>query len=213
MKSAVSLSLLATISASAVIVGAFVFGLDTDAAAIASQANAPALPAAQAAFLADGQVTYEELEGATANYLECMASRGYAAAPLQGEGLRPTVLLYTLPDSEGHDTNAVVRAAQATAQHCRLQHLDEVQAAYAAAHLRPSTSEIEQIYAWMEDCAAEGGPGPIDLPERAGMLYLHYFDAPSMNLTIAIEQADTWRACNWALQAETGFIAPPPPVR
>ncbi len=125
-------------------------------AACTSQAGArglatPDLSEFQRQILADGEVTFAEMERAALAYAECMREAGLQVDTTYREDISAYQYTFTAPSPEGFDD--LVESADAR---CRPRYLIEVERAWAD-QAGPTREEETQFYEAIRQCLVDRG--------------------------------------------------------
>lgn len=108
------------------------------------------LPPAQHAALADGIVTFEEQEEATARTIACMRDGGLVVEPIPARGLLPT-RIGVRNDPSAVPADEATRIGQA----CRDEFLGEIN--FVWANQRPDASQLATARLFLEKCLEPAG--------------------------------------------------------
>lgn len=160
-----------------------------------AQITGQAVTGPQAEALADGVVTHEEIEAATALTVTCMEDAGLDVLVEPGEGLRPTRFGFkaaTLTDAE---------AAKGVMDRCRHAHLSALEVAWAFQHAPATPDDREAGLRLLAECMDGRG---ADVGEVVtGEMIREWTVGPD---AFASDEARAWLACGKELEPVLGYM-------
>lgn len=168
-----------------------------------SDARATAEPIARA--LEDGEVSAAEFHDALVRLEACVEARGLEAEIVPGERRIPPSLRISVPDDDGQPDRTTVDAADSVLVDCQESAIGLLGDAWNARRM-PTAAERQHLYRALQKCVDAGGvPGGV-IPTSG--VFVHYEDAPTFELEDPA--IGVYRQCAREMEAQTGFLAPPP---
>lgn len=181
--------------------------LEPGTVAVSSSSSAiPANPAQGAEGALVREVTLDELEAATGDYIACVERHGRSVSvSLPRQGLRRTQLIFHGTGDDGRPAEQMVVDHRVIDITCRTEaKLDEVGAAFALSQAPPSAAELESLFQAIRDCVAAGGRPDQEVPG----IRLAFGYETTETIEVTPEQETAYFQCAYALWAETG-LGPP----
>lgn len=168
-------------------------------------------PASQQAAVADGAVTFEEINRAMSAFADCGEAAGFSPIIVPAKGLRVMHVNFQIPDSDGVPDDGTVRSAEAVLAACRSEHTDTVQPVWELQKPLPTDQDVAELYGWLEACMA----GTHDAGDALATWGGFYANAPASSSLKDIARADLrlYMRCAAEAEALTGLKAPAPTSR
>jgi hypothetical protein len=204
-----SATLFATAIGGALLVSA-VFGVAIKSSVIGRESGSPA-SSAQVAALEDGYASIEELEAATASYVECLEDAGATVALVPGRGLRQTRFTAAFPDADRAPDEAAFRSAQSKSTACDETHVETLRNAWTVGQPVPSAETLQDLADRMSSCLLQGGVALERANARVGLAVFGTY-SPSQPTVSAGQNRFAYLECALHIEAETGLLSPSPSV-